>query len=357
MPDSVVTPGALKEGLPPGTPVFTGEPGTGKSVLNVFDFTAERLERYDDISPAEIMSFLQTDTVSWIDCVGLEDVAMIKSLCEGFGVHPLAIEDIVQPGTRPKMDDYEDFLFLVVKTIEVEDDGVHVHVETEHVSLVLGPSFVLTFQERRGDPFDRVRRRLLERIGRIRKRGPDYLAYALIDAIVDHYFVELHEFGEDVEDFEDTLMVDPPADALVRIQDLRTADVQLRRAIRPLRDAIGALRVTPSELIHPDSQPYLRDLFDHVTAANDTVELYRDMIMGMIALYHTGVSNRLNDTMKVLTVISTIFIPLTFLSGLYGMNFEYMPELKWRGGYFAVLTTMVIISAAMAAFFRVRRWF
>jgi magnesium transporter len=346
----------MKQGLPPGTPVYTGDQEHGTSELHLIDYEGSRMEQRDNVSAAMCERYRNAPGVTWINVVGLSDVDVIQDLCRRFEIHPLAIEDIVQPGGRPKLDDYDGFLFLILKTLHFEKRSKEVEVDAEHVSIIIGSDYVLTFQEKEGDPFDPVRTRIQKNIGKIRKLGADFLAYSLVDAIVDSYLVALSELGEEIEDYEDLLMIDTPNDALVRIGELRTAVMTIRHAVRPLRDAIHTLRLIRSPMISKDIEPYLRDVHDHVEKSMEISDKYREMVMNMVALYHTGVSFRLNEIMKVLTIISTIFIPLTFLTSLYGMNFSNIPELKTTYGYYFLLIVMATIAGTLILFFRRKRW-
>ena len=269
-------------------------------------------------------------------------------------MHPLIQEDIVNTGQRPRAEDFEAYVFVVLKMMY---NGGKIGIVSEQVSLVLGPNFVISFQEQEGDVFDAIRERIRKEKGRIRKEGSDYLAYALLDAIVDNYFLVLEELGEEIERIEEKLVKDPTPRTLQTIHDLKRDSLFLRKSIWPLREVINGLVKSESLLIKPTTEIYLRDVYEHTIQVIDTVETFRDMISGMLDIYLSSISNRMNEVMKVLTIFAAIFIPLTFVAGIYGMNFKYMPELEWRWGYFMVLGLMAIIGGTLVAYFKNKKWF
>lgn len=290
--------------------------------------------------------------VTWIDVVGLHDAELVERLGETFGLHSLALEDVLNTGQRPKVDEYEDHLFCVLRNFHGGETLV-----SEQISLFLKPGLVLTFQEMPGDCFEPVRERLRRGRGRIRSLGADYLAYALIDALVDQFFPLLESQGERIEALEDELIADPAPETLERIYRLRRELLLLRRAAWPEREVIAALRREETALIGREVKPYLRDAYDHSVQVLEILETYRELAGSMLDVYLSSLSHRMNEVMKVLTVIATIFIPLTFVAGVYGMNFDRMPELHWRWGYPASLVLMAAIGAGLVVFFRRRRWF
>jgi magnesium transporter len=278
----------------------------------------------------------------------------VERLGAHFGIHPLVLEDIVNTNQRPKLDLMGDYLFVVFRMLTW--DAVAGEVRSEQVSLILGQRYVLTFQERAGDVFDPLRERIRKGLGRIRKGGADYLAYALLDVIVDNYFVVVEQLDEQIESLESRLVQQPSTEMLGQLNRLKRQALYLRKSIWPLREAVAGLQRRESPLIGETTALYLRDLYDHVIHVIDTVETLRDLLAGMLDVYLSGVSNRMNEVMKVLTVISTIFIPLTFIVGVYGMNFEYMPELHYKGGYPLAWGIMLVVAGALVLFFRRRRW-
>ncbi|MEX2722109.1 MAG: magnesium/cobalt transporter CorA [Candidatus Wukongarchaeota archaeon] len=343
-----------KFGLPPGTPVFVGEKKVEKIKITIVDYDEDHLEEKEAKTIEECFPFKEKPTVTWINIDGLHEIEIIDKLGKYFDLHPLIIEDIVNTGQRPKMEDLENYIFFVLKMLyydEKKDD-----ITTEQVSLILGSNFVISFQERLGDVFDPVRERIRKSRGRIRKVGSDYLVYALIDAIVDHYFIVLEKLGEKIEYLEEELVTDPRPETLQAIHNLKRDNIFLRKSVWPLREVISGLERGESPLIEKSTEIYLRDVYDHTIQVIDTLETYRDMVSGMLDTYLSSVSNKMNEVMKVLTVIATIFIPLTFIAGVYGMNFEYMPELGWHWGYVMVWIIVLTITALMAFYFKTKKW-
>jgi magnesium transporter len=343
-----------KVGLPPGTPVFVGEKKAESTRITLLDYDEARFEEKAIQTVEDCFPCKDSPTVSWINVDGVHDVDLIGKLADKFEIHPLTLEDIVNTQQRPKFEDYDKYLYFVLKML-IYDDATH-EIQTEQVSLVLGPNYVVSFQEKPGDIFDHVRERIRTAKGRIRKMGTDYLAYSLIDAVVDHYFLILEKSGERIEELEDKVVLSPQPTTLQEIHRMKREMILLRRSVWPLREVIGALERGESRLIDKSTRPFLRDLYDHTIQVIDTVETYRDMLSGMHDTYLSSISNRMNEIMKVLTIIATIFIPLTFIAGIYGMNFAFMPELKWRWAYFAVLGIMAAVAAGMLVYFRRKKW-
>jgi len=345
---------SAKTGLPPGTLVHIGEAGTGPATISLMDYAAGRMEERSLGSAAEIPRYLDTETVSWIDVTGVHDVELVAHVGEILGIHPLVLEDIVNTHQRPKAEVYDHHLFVVLKMIRY--DAQESQVDAEQVSLILGPHYVVTFQERPGDVFEPIRERIRTGKGRIRAQGPDYLAYALLDVVVDHYFLTLEALEDQLEDLEEALLENPGPEFLGKIHGLKRVMVTLRKGVWPLRELVLSLERSETDLIAPATRPYLRDVYDHSIHVIDTVESFRDVLAGYLDIYLTSVSNRMNEIMKVLTIIATIFIPLTFVAGVYGMNFEHMPELRWSWAYPALWGLMAAVAAVMLVFFRRKRW-
>jgi len=343
-----------KFGLPPGTPVFVGEKKVEKVKITIIDYDEGNLEEKEARTIEECFPFKEKPTVTWINIDGLHEVEIIEKLGKYFGLHPLIIEDIVHTRQRPKMEDLENYIFLVLKMLYFDEETDD--ITTEQVSLILGSNFVISFQEKPGDVFNPIRERIRKSRGRIRKAGSDYLAYALLDSIVDHYFIVLEKLGEKIEYLEEELVINPRPETLQAMHNLKRDNIFLRKSVWPLREVISSLERGESPLIEKSTEIYLRDVYDHTIQVIDTVETYRDMVSGMLDTYLSSVSNKMNEVMKVLTVIATIFIPLTFLAGVYGMNFEYMPELGWHWGYIMVWIIMVTITALMAYYFKTKKW-
>lgn len=346
--------GSEKAGQVPGTPVYVGEQRETAIVVSRYDYDEEGIHRETlDSAEATLVSRMSPRR-SWINVDGVHDVDTIHRIGEGFGLHPLVIEDIVHTGQRPKAEDYGSHLFVVLRMLRW-NAGLE-EIDEEQVSFVLGPSWVLTFQERAGDVFNPVRERLLSDRGRVRKLGCDYLAYTLIDAVVDHYFSILETLGERIETLGEDMTENPKRQDLDSIRHMKRELLFMRKSVWPLREVLGSIQRDESELVKESTRPYLRDVYDHTIQIIDTVETFRDMVSGLMDLYLSSISNRMNEVMKVLTIIATIFIPLSFVAGLYGMNFLYMPELQWRYGYFAVLGVMLAIGGGMLLYFRRRKW-
>lgn len=321
--------------------------------LHVLHYGADACEEPGLRDPAALARLARHEgRVTWIDVVGLGDVALLEGLADAFGIHPLALADVVNVGQRPKADAYEDHMLLVTRMARVRPEG---GLELEQVSVVLGPGWVITFQELEGDVFQPVRERI--RSGaRIRRAGADYLAYALVDSVIDGYFPVIETLGEDIERLEERVTVDPSPQTLRRIHAVRRTLLVLHRAQWAQRDALGTLLRDEDSPFGEAVRPYLRDAHDHAFQTLDLIETFRDMTVGLMDVYLSSVSQRMNEVMKTLTVVATIFIPLTFLAGVYGMNFEYMPELHWRWGYPAVWVAMGVIAVALLAWFRWRGW-
>ncbi|MGQ9632452.1 MAG: magnesium/cobalt transporter CorA [bacterium] len=341
-----------KVGLPPGTPVHIGEIKSEKTKITIMDYDESRFQEKEAKTVDECFQFKYEPTVTWINIDGIHQVEILEKLGNGFGLHPLILEDILNTDQRPKMEDLGGYIYTVLKMLYCDGDDI----VTEQVSLILGPNFVISFQEEEGDVFDPIRDRIRNGKGRIRKMGADYLAYSLIDAIVDNYFVVLERLEERMESLEEELVANPTPETLRAIHGLKRDMLFLRKSVWPLREVIGGLERGESALINESTAIYLRDVYDHTIRVMDTVETLRDIVSGMLDIYLSSVSNRMNEVMKVLTIIATIFIPLTFIVGIYGMNFKYMPELEFRWGYPIVLSAMLVAGVLMLVYFRRKRW-
>jgi magnesium transporter len=343
-----------KAGLPPGTLVHIGErkvEGVTFSLIkyNLHECTEGKLKGFEEWAHNR-----EEGWVTWFNVTGIHDLDIVQRLGKTFGLHPLLMEDIVNTDQRPKMEDYGEYLFLTLKMLSF--GKAETEISTDQTSIVLGKDYVLTFEEREGDVLDPVRERIRTGRGRIRSLGSDYLAYALIDAIVDNYFVILEKLGEKLEDLTNEVVGGRGGRTLATIYLLKRELIYLRKAVWPLREAISALYRGGTALIAETSEPYLRDLYDHTIQIIDTIESLRDLLSGMLDIYLSSASNRLSQVMKVLTMIATVFIPLTFIAGVYGMNFKYMPELEWRWGYPFVWLVMVGLAVTMLILFRRKRW-
>jgi magnesium transporter len=343
-----------KAGLPPGTLVHVGEKKAEAVRITYLDYDEQNIEEKQVPNIEACFQFKKTSTVTWINIDGLHEVEVIEKLGTQFELHPLILEDILHTSQRPKFEDFEKYLFIVLRMLSYNDENQT--IEKEQVSLVLGENFVISFQERTGDVFDAVRERIRNAKGRIRKMGVDYLCYSLIDAVVDSYFTILEKTAEKIESMEVKLVSDPTEKMLQQIHKLKREMISLRKSVWPLRELISGLQRSESPLISETTDIYLRDTYDHTIQVIDTVESFRDMVSGMLDIYLSSISNRMNSVMKVLTIIATIFIPLTFVAGIYGMNFKYMPELEWRWGYGIAWLAFVVIAVIMVIYFRRKKW-
>ncbi len=342
-----------KTGLPPGSAVFVGEQVTEEVLLTVFRYDEELIESIVTKSIEECMEYADSCKKRWIDISGLHDAVLIEKLCSRLGIHPLTIEDILNTEQRAKTEIYEDYVFVILKFYKYHEG----EIVSSNVGVIFGNDFTLSFQEGLGDCFVHVRERLSGGKGRIRRSGTDYLAYALIDNVVDGYFRILEYLGDRAEEIEEELISRPGQEVLEKIHILRSEIVNVRKAARPLWDAVKVLVQGDTHLVNDSTVPYIKDLQDHVIQIMDTSNSLKDSISGMLEIYNSSISNRLNETMKFLTMVATIFIPMTFIAGIYGMNFESMPELGWRWGYFFALAIMGILGISMYLYFRFKKWF
>jgi magnesium transporter len=343
-----------KAGLPPGTLQYVGEERAQQTKVTVLEYDEQHVSEREMQTVAPGLELATEPTVTWINVDGLQPLASVEQLGERFGLHPLVMEDILNTSQRPKMEDFGDYLFIVLKMLYPSDEGAE--ILEEQVSLILGSSYVLSIQEREGDVFPAIRERIRHARGRVRKMGADYLAYALVDAIVDGHFVALERLGDRIEFLEEELVINPTTSTLHTIHDLKTQMIFLRKSVWPLREVINSLVRGESALIREATAVYLRDVYDHTIQVIDTIETLRDVVSGMLDIYLSSVSNKMNEVMKVLTVMSTMFIPLTFIAGIYGMNFQYMPELQWRWSYPLLWLVMLSTVVLMAAHFRRKGW-
>ncbi len=340
-------------GLPPGSVVYVGDRKPTDMVLSVIGYDPIGSWTRSAATVDELLSYRNPGGINWINVNGLKDTASIARLAEAYKIHPLTVEDILNTEHRPKVEEFDEYLYITLKAITWNEAS---GPEYEQISLVLTENTVLTFQEAVGDSFDNIRRRIDVNAGRIRKMGPDYLAYGLVDSIVDSYFLVLDRLGTRIEEFEVRATEESDRHFMRELQALKQDVVRMRRAVWPLRENVAALLRLETELIGDELAPFLKDLHDNVIQAAETVETYRELVAGVLEVNLSFVSNRMNEVMKVLTIISTIFIPLTFIAGVYGMNFRSMPELEVPWAYPAVWAAMALIAAAMLVFFKRRKW-
>jgi len=343
-----------KSGLPPGSLIHIGPERTEKTRVTVVDYGGDHFEEREIESAAELAPYCGKSTVTWVDVVGIHEPRVIGEIGSQFKIHPLLMEDIMNTTQRPKIDDLGKYICLIVKLIRFDEAAGELRIE--QLSLVFNDDVVLSFQESDSGIFRPLRERLRNGLGRIRAMGTDYLVYTLLDAVVDHYFVVMEWMGEKIDRFEDEVVAAPKRETLRNIQQLRDEILLVRRSVWPLREVVSLLERAESPLIDKTTAIYFRDVYEHTIQVMDTVDTYRDILSGMFDIYLSSISNRLNEVMKVLTIIATLFMPLTFLAGVYGMNFEHMPELKWRYGYFLLWGVMIAVALGMLVFFRRKKW-
>ena len=345
-----------KAGMPPGTLTHVGEKKTEKVriTITIMDYDATYYEENEITDVEECFQFRDKTSVTWINVNGVHDPEVIEKIGKFFDIHPLTLEDILNTGHRPKIEDFEDYLYIVLKMLsfDIQENDI----KSEQVSLVLGNNYVISFQEKEGDVFNPIRNRIKNSKGRIRKMSADYLAYAIIDAVVDNYYIILEKNNEKIEALEEELVTNPTPKILHLIHDLKREMLFIRKSIWPLREAVNSMERGESPLIHDSTQVYLRDLYDHTIQIIETVNTLREMISGILDIYLSSISNRMNEVMKTLTIFAAIFIPLTFLAGIFGMNFEYMPELKLRWAYPTLLITMLILGVSLFVYFKKKNW-
>jgi len=343
-----------KTGLSPGTLVHVGERKSESVTITVMTYDWETFVERKVRSVEECLPCKESPTVTWINVDGLHDVSVIETIGKHFGIHPLIQEDILHTGQRPKMEDADSYILVILKMLRYDDNADK--AQTEQISIILGDNFVISFQEAEGDVFEPLRGRIRGGKGRIRGMGANYLAYAILDSVVDHYFVVLEKWGERIETLEEALTTNPKPETLQAMHNLKQEIIFLRKSVWPLREVIGGLERVASPLVSDGIAPYLRDLYDHTIQVIDSVETYQDILSGMTDLYLSSVSNRMNEVMKVLTIFASIFIPLTFIAGIYGMNFDFMPELKIWWAYPALWGVMIAVAAGLLLFFKRKKW-
>ena len=342
-----------KAGLPPGTLVHVGTTPAADGCITLTRYSLDRFEEHPVSTIDDILRFRESGATLWVHCEGLDIAPLIEAIGVQFNVHPLVLEDILNTHQRPKFEEYEQYLFLVLKTLTC-DQNLKVH--HEQISILLFDTVLFTFREKKDDLFNGLKLRLANPKGRTRTLGTDYLTYAIMDTVVDRYFNLTDTLEEAIEAIEIKLLGRPRTQIFSTIQLLKRELVFIRKAITPLREVLLALQRSENGLIQEKTLPYFRDVFDHTLRVIDTMDSYRDLINGMLDIYLSSVSNRMNEIMKVLTVFATIFIPLTFIVGIYGMNFDYMPELRWKWSYPILWGFFFLIPAALLIWFRKKKW-
>ncbi|MDT0649003.1 magnesium/cobalt transporter CorA [Autumnicola edwardsiae] len=338
----------------PGTMTYVGHKETKETLLEVIDYNRENYQRFTSKSLEDAFKFEEEKNITWINIDGLNNTSEIEKLGKYYDLHPLILEDIVNTGQRPKIDEYPEYIFIVAKMLYYNADGT---INNEHLSMVVGKDYVLTFQEAGGDVFDGLRERIKSGKGRVRNSGADYLMFALLDAIIDNYFAVVDDISDKIEIFEDRIFQARSDENLVlEIQDLKRTILRIRRAVFPLREVVTRLLKVNHEIIEEKTESYIRDLHDHMIQISENIDLYREMIRSLLDMYMSTISNKMNEVMKVLTIMASIFIPLTFIAGIYGMNFEYMPELQWKYSYFVLWGIMLLLFAGMLIYFKRKKW-
>ncbi len=354
MPKKVFRTNPDKIGASPGTLIHVGDRKVDSALISLFEYSAEKVSEKSVLAVDKCLAVEDNLAIKWINIDGIHQVEILEQCGSCFGLHPLVLEDVMNTGHRPKFEEHDDYLFLVFKMLSMPEGSTEIH--TEQISLILKDKLVISFQEQAGDVFEGIRERIRTNRGRLRKRGADYLAYALLDSVIDNYFVILEKIGEEVELLEDELITTPSPATLHKIHNLKREMILLRKSVWPMRELISGIQRCESPLIAEGTEIFFKDIYDHTIQVIDTVETFRDILSGMLDLYLSSISNRMNEVMKVLTIMATLFIPLTFIAGIYGMNFDHMPELHWPWGYAIFWIMILIIAGMMLAFFKKKKW-
>ena len=343
-----------KSGLEPGTPVYVGEQRSERVQVDVMLYNEDQFEEHNDVDFETLKQLSDAEGIVWVNVTGVHDVDLLRQIGDIFEIHPLTIEDIANTDQRPKFEDYPSYLFCVLNMIQY-DEKIQ-ELALEHLSILMGKEYLVSFQEEPGDVFDGVRSRLRLNKGKLRTSGSDMCMYALMDAIVDGYFTALEKLGDGIEKCEDNLFINAEKINLEEVHGFKREILDFRKSVWPLRDEVSMLEKTDSELMTKDPRVYLRDVYDHVIQVIDMIDSYINILGSIHDTYLSLSSNRMNEIMKVLTTIATIFNPLTFIVGVYGMNFDYMPELHWVYGYAGVWCVMVVIAIGLIIIFKKSRW-
>jgi magnesium transporter len=351
---SLVKKQSAKLGLPPGTLIHIGEQRVNQTQIRSMIYDQSRVEEHEFTDPMQCKRLASEPGVTWIDVDGVHDVNLIGRLGAEFGLHPLVLEDIVNTNQRPKLQDFGDYIFIVIKFLDF--DEAEDEIASDQISIILGPDFVLSFSERLGDEFRAVRQQLRDASNRLRARGTEYLTYRLVDSVVDHYFQIVERIGSRLEDLEDRLLENTAGNFLPELHNIKRELLFMRTNIWPLRPLMDELKAASSLLLGSEIRHYWDDVRDHVLNVVEMIETLRDMGAGNLEVYLSTIQYRQNDVMKVLTIIATIFLPLTFLVGVWGMNFQHMPEIPWKWGYAAAWAVMIGITVGMLWWFRRKRW-
>jgi magnesium transporter len=345
----------LENSLPSCSDVPAGKNAGGKAKITIIDYDAGHFETIEAKTVEEYLAFKDKPSVTWINIAGLGQQDVITEVGKLFKIHPLAMEDILNTYHRPKIEIYPDYLFVILKQLSYSQETFN--LKKSQFSIVWGKNFVLTFQEQESEIFNPIKKLLKNDEGQLRKLGADYLVYALIEIIVDNYYVILDQGGEKLELLEEILIKNPTLKNSQTIHDLKMELLFLRKSVWPLREILSTLSKESLDLVSDNTRIYFRDVYDNVVQIIEMIEALREMASDMMDIYLSSINNKLSEVMKVLTIISTIFIPLTFIAGVYGMNFRFMPELEWRAGDFLVLTLMGLVAATMLLYFKRKKWY
>lgn len=342
-----------KTGMAPGQFFFTGERKMERPNIELITYNSEEINelKFDTIEDA-LVKMTDNPHMLWLNIEGLHEVDIVKKIVKHFKMHKLSGEDILSIGQRAKFDDYEHYVHVVTKMFQIKNG----EIEDEQITIVFGEGFLITFQEKDGDVFDHLRTRLADDKGQIRSRHSDYLAYALLDSIVDHYFIAVEHFANIIDEFEDEVLARPSDQLLPKLNELRQEAAFMRRSVFPLREAVSQFEKLEATFIHKETKFFIRDLYDHTIQVIESISVLKESVNGLWNLYMSSLSNRMNNVMKVLTIVSTIFIPLTFIVGVYGMNFTNMPELEYKYGYLITLIGMAVLTLLMILYFKRKKW-
>jgi len=344
---------SIKTGMPPGSLVHIGSRKSESVSVSVIEYDENIIKHIDVDDPEDLAYFRDSDIISWVNINGLNDTSLLGAIGTVFGLHPLVLEDMLDTEQRPKIEDYGDYIYIVIKQLYIDEVNGGIHSDQQ--SIILGKGFVISASESKTQIFSPIRERL-ENGGRIRKMGADFLAYSLLDAVIDNYSDVLERLGDKIEVVEELLVSKPVPGTLNKINDIKKDTLFVHKNVWPLREVTNLIERMESHLVQVSTRLYIRDLYDHVIQAMDTTEIYREILSGLLDVYLSSLSYKMNEVMKVLTIISTIFIPLTFITGIYGMNFKYMPGLEWRWGFFALLFLMFAVVIGMLVYFRKKKW-
>ena len=352
---TVLSSAADKSGLPPGTLIHIGEKHASECKISVTQYNADTLIRQEINSIAELKQLRNAELITWVNVDGLSDIHIVENIGQELNIHPLVLEDILSTHQRPKLEEYDDFLYLVIKGISLSQEK-NFNLHYEQISILLLANYVVTFKEKADDTFDPINNHLQNHNGRLRQLGSDYLAYVILDTVVDEYFVVEDSLDGIIDPLEDNILFNSNKEMLQTVQQIRRGLISMKRNISPLRELLATIQRIDTPLLQEKTLRYYGDVYDHVLRVTDSLESYRERISAMHDIYLSSISNKLNETMKILTIFASIFIPLTFIAGIYGMNFEYMPELKWRWGYPAVWAVFIMISAGLLILFKRKKW-